>query len=209
MSQTAELININNEKVDDIVLNEAIFSFPLNEVLIKQYVLLTQANKRLGLASTKNRKIVSGGGKKPWKQKGTGRARAGSSRSPLWKGGGVIFGPTSERNYNMDMPKKARKGALKSLFAELYKGKKITFIEDFEMSDIKTKSMVNIFKMLNIDKGMLILPENDDKIIKSTRNLYKYKISTVDNFNIVDLLKYENIIISKSALNKLEVKLLQ
>ncbi|RZD17041.1 MAG: 50S ribosomal protein L4 [Candidatus Acididesulfobacter guangdongensis] len=209
MSQTAELININNEKVDDIVLNEAIFSFPLNEVLIKQYVLLTQANKRLGLASTKNRKIVSGGGKKPWKQKGTGRARAGSSRSPLWKGGGVIFGPTSERNYNMDMPKKARKGALKSLFAELYKGKKITFIEDFEMSDIKTKSMVNIFKTLNINKGMLILPENDDNIIKSARNLYKYKISTVDNFNIVDLLKYENIIISKSALNKLEVKLLQ
>lgn len=209
MSQTAELININNEKVDDIVLNEAIFSFPLNEVLIKQYVLLTQANKRLGLASTKNRKIVSGGGKKPWKQKGTGRARAGSSRSPLWKGGGVIFGPTSERNYDMDMPKKARKGALKSLFAELYKGKKITFIEDFEMSDIKTKSMVNIFKTLNIDKGMLILPENDDNIIKSARNLYKYKISTVDNFNIIDLLKYENIIISKSALNKLEVKLLQ
>jgi len=209
MSQTAELININNEKVDDIVLNEAIFSFPLNEVLIKQYVLLTQANKRLGLASTKNRKIVSGGGKKPWKQKGTGRARAGSSRSPLWKGGGVIFGPTSERNYDMDMPKKARKGALKSLFAELYKGKKITFIEDFEMSDIKTKSMVNIFKTLNIDKGMLILPENDENIIKSARNLYKYKISTVDNFNIIDLLKYENIIISKSALNKLEVKLLQ
>ena len=209
MSQTADLININNEKVDDIVLNDAIFSFPLNEVLIKQYVLLTQANKRLGLASTKNRKIVSGGGKKPWKQKGTGRARAGSSRSPLWKGGGVIFGPTSERNYNMDMPKKARKGALKSLFAELYKGKKITFIEDFEMSDIKTKSMVNIFKTLNINKGMLILPENDDNIIKSARNLYKYKISTVDNFNIVDLLKYENIIISKSALNKLEVKLLQ
>ncbi len=197
MSQTAELINIDNKKVDDIVLNDAIFSFPLNEVLIKQYVLLTQANKRLGLASTKNRKIVSGGGKKPWKQKGTGRARAGSSRSPLWKGGGVIFGPSSERNYNMDMPKKARKGALKSLFAELYKDKKITFIEDFEISDIKTKFMVNIFKNLNIDKGMLILPESDDKIIKSARNLYKYKISTVDNFNIVDLLKYENIIIAK------------
>ncbi len=209
MSQTAELININNQKVDDIALNEAIFSFPLNEVLIKQYVLLTQANKRLGLASTKNRKIVSGGGKKPWKQKGTGRARAGSSRSPLWKGGGVIFGPTSERNYKMDMPKKARKGALKSLFAELYKSNKIKFIDDFEISDIKTKSMVNIFKTLNIDKGLLILPENDDKIVKSARNLYKYKVSTVENFNIVDLLKYENIIISKSALNKLEVKLLQ
>jgi large subunit ribosomal protein L4 len=209
MSQTAELINIENKKVEDIVLNEAIFSFPLNEVLIKQYVLLTQANKRLGLASTKNRKIVSGGGKKPWKQKGTGRARAGSSRSPLWKGGGVIFGPNSERNYNMDMPKKARKGALKSVFAELFKANKITFIEDFEISEIKTKSMVNIFKSLNIEKGMLILPENDDKIIRATRNLYKYKVSTVDNFNIVDLLKYENIIISKSALNKLEVKLLQ
>ncbi|MHB1663689.1 MAG: 50S ribosomal protein L4 [bacterium] len=209
MSQTAEMVNINNEKIDNIVLNDAIFLSPLNEVLIKQYVLLTQANKRLGLASTKNRKIVSGGGKKPWKQKGTGRARAGSIRSPLWKGGGVIFGPNSERNYNMDMPKKARKGALKSVFAELYKEKKITFIEDFEISDIKTKLMVNIFKALNIEKGMLLLPENNDKIIKSARNLYKYKVSTVDNFNIVDLLKYENIIISKSALNKLEVKLLQ
>jgi large subunit ribosomal protein L4 len=209
MSQTAEMVNINNEKIDSIVLNDAIFLTPLNEVLIKQYVLLTQANKRLGLASTKNRKIVSGGGKKPWKQKGTGRARAGSIRSPLWKGGGVIFGPNSERNYNMDMPKKARKGALKSVFSELYKEKKITFIDDFEIADIKTKLMVNIFKALNIEKGMLLLPENNDKIIKSARNLYKYKVSTVDNFNIVDLLKYENIIISKSALNKLEVKLLQ
>lgn len=209
MSQTAEMVNINNEKIDNIELNDAVFLSPLNEVLIKQYVLLTQANKRLGLASTKNRKIVSGGGKKPWKQKGTGRARAGSIRSPLWKGGGVIFGPNSERNYNMDMPKKARKGALKSVFSELYKEKKITFIEDFEISDIKTKLMVNIFKALNIEKGMLLLPENNDKIIKSARNLYKYKVSTVDNFNIVDLLKYENIIISKSALNKLEVKLLQ
>ena len=204
MSELIDLLNVNNEKVDKISPNQDLFFTPVKEVLIKQFVLLTLSNKRLGLASTKNRKIVSGGGKKPWKQKGTGRARAGSIRSPLWKGGGVIFGPTNERNWKMDLPKKARKGAIRSTLSLLYSENKIIFLDDFDIPEIKTKIMLNIFKTLNVAKGLLILPDYNEKIMKSVKNLMNYKVATVNNLSIVDLMKYEKVIISKKANNELE-----
>ncbi len=209
MSVTADVVNINNEKVDKISLDDGIFSIPLKEALIKQLVLTTLANKRLGLASTKNRKIVSGGGKKPWKQKGTGRARAGSIRSPLWKGGGVIFGPTNKRNWEMDMPKKARKGALKSALSFLYQEGKLIFIDDFDLPEIKTKAVLKIFKNLDIVKGLLILPEFNEKIMKSAKNLPAYKVITANNISIIDLLKYDKVIVSKKANEELKRSLLK
>jgi large subunit ribosomal protein L4 len=208
MSELIDLLNVNNEKVDKISINQDLFFAPVKEVLIKQFVLLTLSNKRLGLASTKNRKIVSGGGKKPWKQKGTGRARAGSIRSPLWKGGGVIFGPTNERNWKMDLPKKARKGAIRSTLSLLYSENKIIFLDDFDIPEIKTKIMLNIFKTLNVAKGLLILPDYNEKIMKSVKNLMNYKVATVNNLSIVDLMKYEKVIISKKANDELERSLI-
>ena len=206
MSESANVLNISNKNAGNISLNEEIYSYPVKEPLIKEFVLLTLANKRLGLASTKNRKIVSGGGIKPWKQKGTGRARAGSTRSPLWKGGGTIFGPTNERNYKKDMPKKARKAAVKSALSHLLKEGRLVFIEDFELSNIKTKEMKSIFNNLGIKKGLLILPASntDDKIIKSTRNLMDYKATGVNLLNIIDLLKYEKVMITVKANEELE-----
>ncbi len=206
MSESANILNISNKNTGDISLNDEIYSYPVKESLIKEFVLLTLANKRLGLASTKNRKIVSGGGIKPWKQKGTGRARAGSTRSPLWKGGGTIFGPTNERNYKKDMPKKARKAAIKSALSHLLKEGRIVFIEDFELPNIKTKEMKSIFNNLGIRKGLLILPSinSDDKIIKSVRNLMDYKATLVNLLNIVDLLKFEKVMITVKANEELE-----
>jgi len=206
MSESANVLNVTNENAGSIALSEEIYSYPVKEPLIKEFVLLTLANKRLGLASTKNRKIVSGGGIKPWKQKGTGRARAGSTRSPLWKGGGTIFGPTNERNYKKDMPKKARKAAIKSALSFLLKEGRIVFMQDFELPEIKTKEMKAIFNKLGIKKGLLILPalNTDDRIVKSTRNLMDYKATNVNVLNIVDLLKYEKILITVKANEELE-----
>ncbi|MHB8232815.1 MAG: 50S ribosomal protein L4 [bacterium] len=206
MPTSANVLNVSNENAGSVTLNEQIYSYPVKEPLIKEFVLLTLANKRLGLASTKNRKIVSGGGIKPWKQKGTGRARAGSTRSPLWKGGGTIFGPTNERNYKKDMPKKARKAAMKSALSFLLKEGRIVFMHDFELPKIKTKEMKAIFSNLGIKKGLLILPtlDTDDKIVKSTRNLMDYKATNVNVLNIVDLLKYEKILITVKANEELE-----
>jgi large subunit ribosomal protein L4 len=206
MSESANVLNVTNENAGSIALSEEIYSYPVKEPLIKEFVLLTLANKRLGLASTKNRKIVSGGGIKPWKQKGTGRARAGSTRSPLWKGGGTIFGPTNERNYKKDMPKKARKAAMKSALSFLLKEGRIVFMQDFELPEIKTKEMKAIFNKLGIKKGLLILPalNTDDRIVKSTRNLMDYKATNVNVLNIVDLLKYEKILITVKANEELE-----
>ncbi len=201
MAEKINIVNKNNEKVRDIELNEIIYSYPVKEALIKEYVLLTLANKRLGLASTKNRKIVSGGGIKPWKQKGTGRARAGSIRSPLWKGGGTVFGPTSGKNYKKDMPKKARKAAMKSALSYLFKEGRLIFIEDFDIPEIKTKEMKQFFDKFAIKKGLMILPSSgtNEKIIKSTRNLAQFKATNVNEINITDLLKYDNILISVKA----------
>ena len=206
MSEKVNVVNKNNEKVGDIELNEIVYSYPVKEALIKEYVLLTLANKRLGLASTKNRKIVSGGGIKPWKQKGTGRARAGSIRSPLWKGGGTIFGPKNEKNYKKDMPKKARKAAVKSALSYLFKEGRLTFIEDFDIPEIKTKEMVKFFSKFGIEKGLFILPSANinDKIVKSTRNLADFKATNVNEINIIDLLKYKKILISVKANEELE-----
>ena len=206
MGQSVNVVNINNKEAGNIDLNESVYLYPVKEPLIKEFVLLTLSNKRLGLASTKNRKIVSGGGIKPWKQKGTGRARAGSTRSPIWKGGGTIFGPTNERNYKKDMPKKARKAAIKSVLSHLLKEDRILFVEDFELPSIKTKEMVSIFNNLGVKKGLIVLPTSslDDKIIKSSRNLMNYKATLVNLLNVVDLLKYEKIIITLKANEELE-----
>lgn len=206
MSDTINVVNQKNDKVGDITLNEVIYSYPVKESLIKDYVLLTLANKRLGLAHTKNRKVVSGGGIKPWKQKGTGRARAGSIRSPLWKGGGTIFGPTNEKNYKKEMPRKARKAAMKSVLSHLLKEGKLIFVEDFDIPEIKTKEMLNFFNRFDIKKGIIILPSSDDskKIIKATKNLKNYKATHVNEINVVDMLKYEKILISVKANEELE-----
>ncbi len=206
MSESANVLSINNGQAGNINLNEQIYSYPVKEPLIKEFVLLTLANKRLGLASTKNRKIVSGGGIKPWKQKGTGRARAGSNRSPLWKGGGTIFGPTNERNYKKCMPKKARKAAFKSVLSFLFKEGRIIFLEDFELPKIKTKEIKAIFDNLGINKALLILPSfnADDKIYKSVKNLMNYKATNVHLLNVIDLLKYGKIIITVKANEEIE-----
>ncbi len=206
MPEKIEVLNKANKKVGSVDLNDGVYNSPLKESLIKDFVLLTLSNKRLGLASTKIRKFVSGGGIKPWKQKGTGRARAGSIRSPLFKGGGTIFGPTSDKNFKKDMPKKARKAALKSALSFLLKEGRLVFIEDFELKNIKTKDMKSIFEKLNVEKGMIIIPAagKDQNIIKSTRNLKNYKAVTTNETSIVDLLKYEKTLITLKANEELE-----
>ena len=202
--------------MSELKLNEAIFGLPWNADLVHQAVRAAMANKRQILASTKTRSEVSGGGKKPWRQKGTGRARHGSIRSPLWKGGGVTFGPTSERNFKLKINKKmARKAFLTGLSAKA-KDNEILIIDDLKLSAPKTKEMAEIMKNFpKIKNGLLVLPSfakasegkmENNILRKAGRNLPNLGIINMDNLNILDILKYKHLIFTKEGIECLNEK---
>jgi len=211
-----KVFNQEGKEVSELKLNEAIFGLPWNADLVHQAVRAAMANKRQILASTKTRSEVSGGGKKPWRQKGTGRARHGSIRSPLWKGGGVTFGPTSERNFKLKINKKmARKAFLTGLSAKA-KDNEILIIDDLKLSAPKTKEMAEIMKNFpKIKNGLLVLPSfakasegkmENNILRKAGRNLPNLGIINMDNLNILDILKYKHLIFTKEGIECLNEK---
>ena len=187
-------------------LKEEIFGVALRPHLLHQAVVMQQANRRAGTASTKSKGLVRGGGKKPWKQKGTGRARAGSSRSPIWVGGGTIFGPTP-RDYSYRMPKKARREALLSALSLKKKEGKIIVLAAIELAETKTKLMRQMLTELEVKSALIVLPEADDKVMLSVRNLPKVKALRVEGLNVYDLLRYEHLILTEGALKLIEERL--
>lgn len=196
-----EIYNTNKEKVSQVELDKKTFSGEVNPHLLYEVVKMQLASRRRGTASTKNRSHVRGGGKKPWRQKGTGRARAGTIRSPLWTGGGVVFGPLP-RNYSYSVNKKAKKAALRSALSAKCKENKLFILDNFNLKEIKTKSFVTILDTLAIDDA-LIIDDANINLEKSARNVLGIKVLRPEGLNVYDILKYDSLIITQPCLEKI------
>jgi large subunit ribosomal protein L4 len=188
------------------ILNEMIFGAKTRTHLLHQAVVMQLANRRTGSAATKSKGFVSGGGKKPWRQKGTGRARAGSIRSPIWVGGGTVFGP-QPRDYSYRMPRTARREALLSALSLKKRESKLIVVDKLELEQAKTKLMVQALAELKVASALLVIPQGDAKIERSARNLPNVKVLRVDGLNVYDLLRYEHLILTEQALKILQEKL--
>ena len=195
--------DINGKEVDTLELNDAIFGVNVNEHLVHLAVVAQLANKRQGTQKAKTRSEVSGGGRKPWKQKGTGHARQGSTRSPQWKGGGVVFAPTP-RDYTITLNKKERRLALKSALTSRVNENKFIVVDDFKMDEIKTKKMQQTLNNLKINKGLVVVSEGETNTVLSTRNIKGMKTASPKTINVYDILKYNTVIASKAEVNTIE-----
>ncbi len=202
---TVDIVNRHREKVEERVLEGDFLEEPLRAHLLYEVVKMQMACKRRGTAFTKGRGEVRGGGRKPWRQKGTGRARQGSIRAPHWTGGGVVFGP-KPRDFGYRIPKKARKIALKSALSAKYRDNEMIFVESIDLSDHKTKSALAFLRDLNLDgrKVLIVVDEIDFNLDKSTRNLPNVKVLKVEGLNVYDLLDHEVVVCTKGALEKIE-----
>jgi large subunit ribosomal protein L4 len=187
-------------------LKEEIFGAKTRPELLHQVVVMQLANRRAGTAATKSKGLVRGGGKKPWRQKGTGRARAGSIRSPLWVGGGTIFGP-QPRDYGYRMPRKARKEALLSALSLKRRDGKIIIVDKLELEEAKTKLMRRALAELKVSSALIVISEPDAKIERSSRNLPAVKVLRVEGLNVYDVVRYEHLILTEGALRRLEERL--
>ena len=199
-----DVYNIEGKKVSDIELADSVFGIEPNENIVHSVLKNYLANQRQGTQNTKTRAEVSGGGKKPWRQKGTGRARQGSTRAPQWIKGGVALGP-KPRSYRYTVNKKEKRLAIKSVLSSKVLEKELTVVDKLELKEIKTKSMVNALTALKVEgKTLIILPENNKNVVMSARNIKGVKTISANNINIFDLLKYGNLILPVDTVKKLE-----
>ena len=197
------VFNIEGKEVGSIELNDAVFGVNVNGHLVHMAVVAQLANKRQGTQKAKTRSEVSGGGRKPWKQKGTGHARQGSTRSPQWKGGGVVFAPTP-RDYTINLNKKEKRIALKSALTSRVLENKFIVVDDFAMSEIKTKKMQQTLNNLNVKKALVVCAENEKNTVLSVRNIYGVKAASPKTINVYDILKYNTVVASKDAVKTIE-----
>ena len=195
--------NTQGAQVGEIALNDNIFGVKVNQALLHEAVIMQLAGARQGTASSKNRSAVRGGGAKPWRQKGTGRARVGSRRSPLWTGGGVIFGPTP-RDYGYNLPKKARRQALKSALSSKVAAGEIRVLESLEVAEPKTKLMAGILEKLQIKKALIVTANLETNLYKSTRNIPGVTTMVTEGLNVYDILACDQLVITKEAVGKVE-----
>ncbi|NLI60181.1 MAG: 50S ribosomal protein L4 [Clostridiales bacterium] len=196
--------NTEGASVGEIELKDTIFGVKINQALLHQVVRMQLANKRQGTQSALTRAEVRGGGAKPWRQKGTGRARHGSIRSPIWVKGGVAFAP-KPRNYGFTMPKKMRRQALKSALSSKVKSEQILVLDSLELAQPKTKEMVKVLKNLEVTgKALVVLPEKDETVARAAGNLQGIKLASVNTLNVLDILNYDKFIITKEAVEKVE-----
>ena len=189
-------------------LNDAIFGAKTRAHLLHQAVVMQLANRRAGTAATKTKGFVRGGGKKPWKQKGTGRARAGSIRSPIWVGGGTVFGPTP-RDYSYRMPRTARREALLSALSVKNRDGKLIVVDKFSLEAAKTKYMAQALGELKVTSALIVIAGADATIERSARNLPKVKVLRVEGLNVYDLLRYDHLVLTEGALKLMEERLAQ
>jgi large subunit ribosomal protein L4 len=200
---TVGVFNKEGNKVADMELNESIFGAEVNQYALHQVVVALLANKRQGTQSTKTRSEVRGGGIKPWRQKGTGRARQGSIRAPQWIKGGIVFAP-KPRDYRVSVPKSMRKVAMKSALTSKVQENQMIVLESLNFDAPKTKSIVEMLKALEANKALIITAESNEVVYKSARNIQGISIIPANNINVYDLLKYEKLIITKDAVSKIE-----
>lgn len=195
--------NIEGKEVGSIELNDAVFGVEVNEHLVHMAVVNQLANNRQGTQSAKTRSEVSGGGRKPWRQKGTGHARQGSTRSPQWTGGGVVFAPTP-RDYSFKLNKKEKRAALKSALTSRVVENKFVVVDELKLDEIKTKKFVEVLKNLNVEKALVILNDMDEKVIASAANIPTVKTTQTNELNVFDVLKYDTVVVTKAAVATIE-----
>ena len=195
--------NMEGKEVDKIELNDSIFGVEINEHLVHMAVLQQLANKRQGTQKAKTRSEVRGGGRKPWRQKGTGHARQGSTRSPQWTGGGVVFAPTP-RDYSFKLNKKEKRAALKSALTSRVVENKIVVVDELKLDEIKTKKFVEVLKNLNVEKALVVLNDMDEKVIASAANIPTVKTTQTNELNVFDVLKYDTVVVTKAAVATIE-----
>ena len=199
-----DVYDLKGKKVSDIELAEGVFGIEPNEAVVHSVLVNFLANQRQGTQSTKTRSEVSGGGKKPWRQKGTGRARQGSIRAPQWIKGGIALGP-KPRSYKYTVNKKEKRLAIKSVLSSKVIEKELTVVDKLELKEIKTKSMVKALTALKVEgKTLIIVPEKNTNVVMSARNIEGVKTITANNINVFDLLKYNNLILPVDTVKKLE-----
>lgn len=196
------LFNQSGSQVGDVEINDAVFGIEPNEHVLHDAVLMQRASLRQGTHAVKNRSEVRGGGRKPWRQKGTGRARQGSIRSPQWVGGGVVFGPTP-RSYSYKLPRKVRRLALKSALSSKVKEDSLVVLEDIAIDTPKTKEVISMLSSLNVDaKALIVTADKNEVLAKSANNLQNVKVITVSEVNVLDLLTHDKLVITKEAAEK-------
>jgi large subunit ribosomal protein L4 len=203
----ADVFNIENKKVAQVDLNDSVFGAEVNEAIIYDVVKMQLASRRSGTASTKTRSDVSGGGKKPWRQKGTGRARAGTTRSPIWRGGGIVFGP-HPRDFSYSIPKKVRKKAIICALSMKFKENKMLILKDFPMEKISTRIFKGVFDLFSLKKALFVLDDDNVFLLKSSRNIKNVKMIRSEGINVYDILNHEYLILLEPSVKKIEGALL-
>ncbi len=203
MAISVKVLNMSGSEVGSVELNENIFGIEVNEHVMHQAVVQYLANQRQGTKSAKTRAEVRGGGRKPWRQKGTGRARQGSIRAPQWTGGGVVFAP-KPRDFSFKLNKKVKRLALKSALTTKVNEEKFVVVDELKLNEIKTKEMKKVLDNLKVNKGLVVLEENNKNVMLSARNIPNVKTAGVNTINVYDILKYESFVVTKEALAKIE-----
>ena len=194
---------MEGNEVGSLELSDAVFGAKINEHLVHMAVVQQLANNRQGTQKAKTRAEVRGGGRKPWKQKGTGHARQGSIRAPQWKGGGVVFAPTP-RDYSFKMNRKEKRAALKSVLTSKVNDSKFIVLDELKLDEIKTKRFVEILNNLKVQKALVVLNDNDRNVILSARNIPKVKTALTNTINVYDILKYDTVVVTKDAVATIE-----
>jgi large subunit ribosomal protein L4 len=200
---TVPVYNTEGSKVGEIALNDQIFSVKVNKALLHEAVIMQLASRRQGTVGVKTRSMVRGGGKKPWRQKGTGQARHGSRRSPIWKGGGITFGPMA-RDYDYKLPKKARRLALKSALSAKVEAGEFIVVDSLNMTEPKTKNMAGILNNLKANKPLIVTAMLEDNLWKSSRNIPGAAAMATEGLNVYDILAHDHLVITKDAVVKVE-----
>ena len=195
--------NMEGQEVGTIELNDAVFGVEVNEHLVHMAVVAQLANKRQGTQKAKTRSEVSGGGRKPWRQKGTGHARQGSTRSPQWTGGGMVFAPTP-RDYTITLNKKEKRAALKSALTSRVNENKFVVVDELKFDEVKTKNFKAVMNNLKVSKALVVLADNDQNTVLSARNIPEVKTSLVNTINVFDILKYNTVVATKAAVASIE-----
>ena len=197
------VFNMEGNEVGTMELNDAIFGAKVNEHLVHLAVVSQLANKRQGTQKAKTRSEVSGGGRKPWRQKGTGHARQGSTRAPQWTGGGVVFAPVP-RDYTVKMNKKEKRAALKSVLTSRVQENKFLVVDELKFDEIKTKKMQGVLDALKVKKALVVLKDNDQNVLLSARNIADVRTVLTSTLNVFDILKYDTVVVTKAAVENIE-----
>ena len=195
--------NMEGKEVGKLDLNDAVFGVEVNEHLVHMAVLQQLANNRQGTQKAKTRSEVRGGGRKPWRQKGTGHARQGSTRAPQWTGGGVVFAPVP-RDYSFKINKKEKRAALKSALSSRVQENKLIVVDELKLDEIKTKKLAEVLKNLNVEKALVVINDNDQNIVMSARNIPTVKVAQTNTINVYDILKYNTVIATKAVVAAIE-----